>query len=258
MKVPAENLDKSFEEIKKNGDLLSEYKEADDVTEYFYDLSGRIKLLEKSRKRFSFLLRTVKDVEEKVKILKQIKRIDDELERLKTSLSSLENLIKYSVITVTLVPFNEFEPDFRIPFGWIENLDPFESSIKEVYRKVKIKLPDDFAVLKTKRNFHGESSEGTVIRIGSVKNNPEGDTDFWQKALIFYLSRFYSKSEKADFGEVKGAEFYPKGNSRYIYFAGTYTKGPLLYVIEIYYPNEKGYEKYREGLKKSLENLRVK
>ena len=258
LNVPAENLDKAFEEIKMNGELLSEYKEADDVTEYFYDLSGRIKLLENSKKRFSTLLRTEKDIEKKVKILKQIKRIDDELERLKTSLSSLNNRIKYSVITVTVVPFNEFEPDYRIPFKWIENLDPFKYSIKEIFRKVQITLPDDFAVLKSRRYFHAETSDGTVIRIGSVKNIPEGDTDFWQKALIYYLSRFYSKSEKADCGEVKGAVFHSKGNSRYLFFTGTYTKGPLLYVIEIYYPDETGYEKYSGGIKKSLENLRVR
>ena len=218
LKVPSPNLYSAFEEIKREGETVSEYMEAEDVTEDFYDLEGRIKLLEKSRLRLKALLGHEPEIDKKLKILKEIKRIDDELESLKTLLSQLENRIKYSEITVDIIPYNENEPDRQIPFRWIENLDPHNCSIKEVFRKLKINLPNDFAVLKNKRYFHGETSGGTLIRIGTNRNNPEGDSEFWQNALLYYLKRYYDKAEKCDSGGIKGAVFYPRGKKQFQIF----------------------------------------
>ncbi len=258
LKVPVKNLDSALDEIKKTGEVLSEYKEAEDVTEYYFDLDGRIKLLEKSRSRLTALLNYEKDVKEKVKILREIKRIDDELERLKSSLSSLEERIRYSEITVTYIPFNDYEPDRKIPFRWIENLDPYSCSVKEIYRRVKLPLPDDFAVLKKKRYFHAETSDGTRARIGSVRNQPEGDTEFWQKALVFYMERYYSRSEISDSGNVRGVVFSPKAGDSYRYFTGTYIRGPLLYIIEVFYPDEESFTKHKDGVDEALEKMRIR
>ena len=212
-KVPAVNLHDAFEEVKTAGETVSEYIEAEDVTEDYYDLGGRIKLLEKSRARLTALLKYEQDIEKKLEILKEIKRVDDELERFKTIMLQLENRVKFSEITVDIIPYNEYEPDRQIPFRWIENLDPYRCTVKEVFRQVEIELPGDFAVLKNKRYFHGETSEGTLIRIGSVRNDPEGDAEFWQNALLHYLERYFSRAEKADSGRVKGAVFYSEGET---------------------------------------------
>ena len=258
LKVPSFNLHAAFEEIKGEGETVSEYMEAEDVTEDFYDLDGRIKLFIKSRARLSTLLEYERDIDKKLKILKEIKRIDDELERLKNLLSQLENRIKYSEITVDIVPYNEYEPDRQIPFRWIENLDPHNCSVKEVFRQLKIDLPEDFAVLGNKRYFHGETAGGTLIRIGSVRNIPEGDEDFWQNALLFYLKNHYDSAEKSDSGNVKGVVFFPKGKNSFRYYAGTCIKGPLLYIVEVYYPDEESYESYKDRIDGSLETLRIK
>ena len=238
LKVPVENLEEAFKEIKNSSELVSEFIEAEDVTDYYFDIEGRIRLLEKSRNRFHTLLKYENDTENKVKILKEIKRINDELEGLRNSLSSLEKKIKYAEIVVTLLPYHDYSVSRDIPFRWIADLDPYRSTVKEVLRQLKIRLPDDFAVLRHLRYFHGETSDGTTIRIGTVRNVPEGDTEFWQKALLNYMSRFYSRSDSIDIGNIRGVLFYQESRLKYRYFAGTSIKGPLLYIIEVFYPDE--------------------
>ncbi len=258
LRIPALKLLTAFEEVLAEGEVISKYIESADVTDQYTDLSGRMKLLGKSRNRFMSLLEKEKDIDIKVKILKEIKRLDNEIERIRSAIEALESRIAFSMITVDFVMYNDSGPDRVIPFRWIAELDPFTCSVKEVLRRVEIELGEDFAVAEDKRYFHAETSDGTVLRIGTVKNKPEGDPEFWQKALVYHTAGKYSSYETVDLSSVKGVLFTSRGRSGFKYYAGTVVKGPLLYIIEIFYPDNGGYVKYSEKISKAFEGLHIK
>ena len=262
IRVPAGNFRKAFDEIVLAKDVVDKYEEADDVTDHYSDLSGRLEVLKKTRLRLQNLLASETDTEKKVFILREIKRIDDQIETIQANLEYLDKAIAYSTITVKFISYSYKMPydNTKIVFRWVDSLDPFSVTIPEVFRKVVVPLSDDFAVLKERnlRYFHAETADGTILRIGTVKNNPEGDSAFWRKAIIHAIGSRFLEYTEAETGDVKYVLFKPKSNMDYRYLVGAVIKRKLIYVIEVYFPDSASYEKRIDTINKSLGELKIK
>ncbi len=261
IRIPAGNFRAAFRELMLLGDLIDKYEESSDVTDYYADLSGRLDILKKTRGRLENLLHAENKTEKKVPILRELKRIDDQIESLKAELETLEKAVNYSVITVNFIPFSYGTASATgIMFPWIESLDPFNATINDFYRRVSIKLPDGFAVPEKRGavNFHAESADGTILRIGTLKNIPSGDSGFWQKAIISGIGGRFSEATPGETGSFRYALFTAKGGGDYRYLAGTMIKRKLLYVVEVYFPDSKSHEKWMESLVQSLGGARIK
>jgi hypothetical protein len=239
IRVPAERFEDVLARVEDFGAVRSRSVRTADVTEQYADLERRIELSERTRERFYVLLERTSDTEERVEILREIRRLTERIERLTAQLESLDRQIAYSRITVRLTArIQETGPNRGdIPFDWIAGLDPLERTTAEPSGRIDIDFPEDFAVFDTGRFVSAETAEGTRVRVGAVENEPEGDTAFWQKALSFHLGRFYLVEEELEAGAFSGVLFASKGAERFFYLVAVRASGDEITVAEAFFPS---------------------
>jgi hypothetical protein len=271
VRVPAEQFNALFARILDLGEILHRSIETMDVTEYFQDLTSRLEIASTTRERLYRLLEKTWNVEERLRILREIKRLTEEIERIGLTLTLLERQIAFSRISVDLVPRLAQEQMTRdqIPFRWIANLDPLYRTLKPVKGKIDLQLSDEFAVFEqgltlfesiVKRGsvFRAESFEGTRVRVGSAENEPEGDAAFWQEALNHHLSKYYRKAEKMELGALQSVLFASKDKEPFSYLLGVLQRGKRLVVVEVFFPNPDALKDRLEEIKSALEEFKVR
>ena len=260
IRVPAERFSEVFSTILGLGEVIDKTIETYDVTENFQDLTARLAIAEKTRERLYKLLEETDDVEERFRILKEIRRLTDEIESIKQNLEMIKKQISLSRITVGLIARLAQQPagKEKIPFNWIRNLDPLSVSLRHLEGRVEFELGYEFAVFEKDVAFRAESAEGTRVRVGTTRNEPSGDSSFWQKAVSYYLSKYYKETVDFEFGEVKGAIFTSKDSEPFYYFAGVVTKKDTIYVIEAFFPDKASLDKRFNSIQESLRGFGVK
>jgi hypothetical protein len=260
LRVPAPRFRELFEAILDKGELLYKSIETFDVSDYFRDQEIRLRTAERARQRLYTLLERTDDVEERLEILREIKRLSEEIEGIRLRLESLERQISYSRITVELVPrlpVGRIRKE-DIPFAWIASLEPVHGSLPGLRGRANLPLGEDFAILEERRVFRAESSDGTRVRIGSTRNQPHGDEEFWQQALIHHLQPFYKQADPLEAGSLKGVLFTSKDRNPYAYLVAVSVKGGRLYVIEVFFPDLEAKERHLKGIREALDSLEVR
>jgi hypothetical protein len=260
IRVPAERFREIFSTITGLGEVIDKTIETYDVTEKFQDLNARLEIAERTRERLYALLEETDDVEERFRILKEIKRLTDEIESIKQNLEMIKKQISFSRITVGLIARLDQQPveKEKIPFDWIRDLDPLYISLRHLKGRIEFELDDEFAIFERDVAFRAESAEGTRVRVGTTRNEPSGDSSFWQKALSYYLGKYYKETVDFEFGEVKGAIFTSKDAEPFYYLAGVATERDTIYVIEVFFPDRASLDKRLNGIKESLRGFGIK
>lgn len=238
IRIPAARFDEIFESILALGKVARKSIETFDVTEFYADLQTRLIIAQKTRERLYALLDRTTDVEERVKILREIRRLSEEIERIKITFDLLENQIAYSRITVDLV--SRFDEESyaqgKIPFSWMAGLNPLYASVEKYRGGYKPALGDEFALFAKEKVFRAESAEGVRVRLGTVNNDPEGDSVFWQKALAHYSGPLYTSAKETDLGNFKAVIFTSKDREPYVYLVGVQSSGRDLQIAEVFFP----------------------
>lgn len=260
LRVPASRFRELFETILDKGELLYKSIETFDVSDYFRDQEMRLRTAERSRERLYTLLQRTDDVEERLEILREVKRLSEEIEGIRLRLETLERQISFSRITVELIPRLPVEEIRKedIPFAWIASLEPVYGSLSRLRGRARASLGEDFAILEERRVFRAESSDGTRVRIGSTRNQPQGDEEFWQQALLHHLQRFYKQAEPLEAGALKGVLFTSKDRNPYAYLVAVAVKGGRLYVVEVFFPDIEAKEQHLPGIREALASLEVR
>jgi hypothetical protein len=259
LRVPAARFRELFDAILDKGELLYKSIETFDVSDYFRDQEIRLRTAERARQRLYLLLERTEDVEERLAILREIKRLSEEIEGIRLRLESLERQISFSRITVEMVPrlpvgrINKED----IPFPWIRSLEPVHGSIPGLPGRAKLPLGEAFAVLED-RPLRAESADGTRVRIGSTRNQPQGDETFWQRALIHHLQPFYKEAEPVEAGPLRGVLFTSKDRNPYAYLVAIQGKRGRLYVLEVFFPDLAAMEKHLAGIREAMESMEVR
>jgi hypothetical protein len=260
LRVPAPRFRELFEDILDKGELLYKSIETFDVSDYFRDQETRLRFAERARRRLYALLERTDDVEEKLAILREIKRLSEEIERISLRLGSLERQISFSRITVELVPrlpVGQLSKE-DIPFPWIASLEPVYGSLPRLRGRASLPLGEDFAVLEKRRSFRAESSGGTRVRIGSTQNQPRGNENFWQQALLHHLNPYYKTADPLEVGSLRGALFTSKDRNPYAYLVAVRAKGGRLYVVEVFFPDLEARAKHLADIREALLVLEVR
>jgi hypothetical protein len=260
LRFPAGRFRELFETILDKGELLYKSIETFDVSDYFRDQEMRLRTAERARQRLYTLLERTDDVEERLVILREIKRLSEEIEGIRLRLDSLERQISFSRITVELVPRLPVEEIRKedIPFAWIASLEPVYGSLSQLRGRTRLSLEDDFAILEERRVFRAESSDGTRIRIGSTRNQPRGDEEFWQQALLHHLHPFYKQADPLEAGSLKGVLFTSKDRNPYAYLVAVLAKRGRLYVVEVFFPDIEVKERHLTGIREALGSMEVR
>ncbi|UTX54200.1 DUF4349 domain-containing protein [Leucobacter aridicollis] len=102
LRVPAERLDEAVLELSKLGDVTSDSRSADDVTETHVDLAARVAALESSVKRLTDLMAGAATTSELIEAESALSARQQELDGLKAQLESLEGQVSQASIWVSL------------------------------------------------------------------------------------------------------------------------------------------------------------
>jgi len=260
VRVPAGIFEEALSRLSTVGEVIERSVETQDVTEQYQDLSARLRLSQHARDRLYRLLERTDSVEERLRILREIRRLTDEIEEIKQRLDQLETLVSYSRITIELVPRLAYESPYRemIPFAWIRDLDPVYVSIGALARRASLELPGTFAVFSKEDAFRAESAEGVRVRLGTVQNVPSGDSLFWQRALAYHLEPFYALAEKRTLGGTECVLFTSKDREPFYYLVGVLAAGKHIFVAEAFFPTDETFEKAYEDISRTIKKFEVR
>jgi hypothetical protein len=260
VRVPAARFNELFAKILDLGEPVNKSIETIDVSEYYSDLKSRLTISIKTRARLYALLARTADVKEQLEILKEIKRLTEEVDRINLELKLVENQIRYSRITIRLVPriSTAVDEQKKIPFSWIAGLTPLFPSLSRLEGGVHLSLEQGFAVFDQETSFRAESADGVRVRIGTTNNLPRGDETFWQKALEFHLQKFYRQTEPFSLGQVKGVILKSKDGKPFYYLVGVVVRADKLFVIEAFFPDQDVYNQKYPGLENAIKDFRIK
>jgi len=260
VRVPAGIFEEALSRLSTVGEVIERSVETQDVTEQYQDLSARLRLSQHTRERLYSLLERTDNVQERLRILREIRRLTDEIEEIRQRLELLEKLVSYSRITVELVPRLAYESPYRemIPFAWIRDLDPVYVSIGALARRASLELPGTFAVFSKEDAFRAESAEGVRVRLGTVQNVPSGDSLFWQRALAYHLDPFYARAEKRTLGSTECVLFTSKDREPFYYLVGVLAAGKHIFVAEAFFPTDETFEKAYEDISRTIKEFEVR
>lgn len=258
LRVPAEQFFEILADIEGYGRLLNRNIETKDVTDLIRDLASRRRIAQDSRERLYALLEKSDDAEERLRILREIRRLTEELEGIDNLLSSLEKQIAFSRIQVSLIPRLSIDASLRaaIPFPWISSLHPVSPSIYGKYLDWEPDLGDNFAVFSDLSYYFAESPEGVRVRMAKRENNPSGDVEFWMRALEFHLSPLYDSVEIVSLNDrFKGVLLKSKDRDAFYYMIVLTVLEQELLVAEVFFPDEDLMDQYRSVVLDSLEDF---
>ena len=107
IKVPQENFKTAIAELEKLGDINNRQISSRDITKEYIDLKSRLKSFKAQEERYLELLDQAKNVEDMLKIEKELNRIRRNIEQIQGQLNYYNNKINFSTINVT---FTEPKP----------------------------------------------------------------------------------------------------------------------------------------------------
>lgn len=126
VRTPAEHFHKLVKELAAFGQIINEQLSANDVTKQMFDLALRLETAERSRQRLLDLLKSATKMDEILQIENQVRRLTDEIERMKGELRFLQDQVSLSTLTVSF--FSNAPPPTPGPlrtrsrFEWINQV----------------------------------------------------------------------------------------------------------------------------------------
>jgi len=255
VRVPAERFAEAMTRIETEGDVESRSVETADVTAQYADIERRLEIVTTSRQRLYDLLERSEDADERVAILRDIRRLTEEMEQLQSSLESLSELVAYSRITVTLVARIQITQVMReeIPFAWVAGLDPLRVTMGDAAERLEYTVPETFAAFSEGVRIRAESADGSRIRMGARENQPAGDAEFWTSALQFHLAAFYRSADEYRAGEFSGVLFTSKDAEPYSYLVMTRVRGDELVVLECFFPSDESRQRLLPAVREMVD-----
>ncbi|MBQ6569522.1 MAG: DUF4349 domain-containing protein [Clostridia bacterium] len=112
IRIPADNVDKFVSGVSDNGTVIGKTEEVTDVTLTYVDLESRIKALKTEEQTLLKLLENAASMEDTLTIQSRLSDIRYELESYQSRLRTLDSLISYSTVTITVT---EVEKTSTVP-----------------------------------------------------------------------------------------------------------------------------------------------
>jgi hypothetical protein len=190
VRVPVAKFDSFLADITKIGRVNRKDIKATNVSDEYRDLSVKLASAEKVRDRLIALLRKEIVVSEKIKILREIDRINAGIESVKARINYLKGLADYSTVRIAL--HSERQDTVKrylpSPFSWIRDLS-FER--RSIFKKYSVRLSRPEGYFSLESDFADKGSflfalpgEGTVVRAGVADNYPKMNSAFWKEAFM--------------------------------------------------------------------------
>jgi hypothetical protein len=104
VRLPAARFDAAFEWVRQSGRLLSESRQALDVTEEYLDLDMRLENARRSRDRLLEILQRATAVEDILKVESELRRLTEEIERMEGRKKYLADQVAMATLAATFQP----------------------------------------------------------------------------------------------------------------------------------------------------------
>jgi hypothetical protein len=256
IRVPKEKFSEVFAQVIELGDVISKSVTSEDITEAFTSVELRLQTARTTRDRLIALLEKTDDEKEKINILRQIQRLNEQIDVIEAQMRTLQNLADLSSISVDLTARKAISdgPSQVEPFGfsWIHNLSPFQNNVCSTGKRLEFETPEGLVSLHPKGSYIAESADGTVLRATKLQNNPNGSSSFWQQAIFERLQGGFGKAEKGNIGEFATVTLREDSDTPYVWVIAVKTDSKWLEFIEIYYPSEQQEDRYKEAIEASI------
>jgi hypothetical protein len=246
--VPVARFDSSFAMLTALGDLLNKSITATDITDQFTSTELRLRTAETTRTRLQELLARATEENEKLQLLREIARLTEQIDLLKSQVELLSTLASFSRITVEALPRQAVgqgvQRDEPWGLGWIQQLSPFRQDVVAAGKLLKLETPEGFVALDIDKRFVAESADGAVLRSGKLLNDPVGDTAFWLEAMKQRLEPEFTSIGREDWGEYAVLRMVQGEEDPYVYIVAVCAQDKWLQLVEVYYPSASQEERY--------------
>lgn len=252
IRVPKDSFSDAFNDIIGLGEVLNKSVTSEDVTEAFTSVELRLKTAQTTRDRLLALLEKAKDEEEKIKILRQLQRLNEQIDVIEAQMRTLQSLADYSSISVDLTARKAVAGGAQqieaAGFSWIHSLSPFQNAVCHSGKRLELATPDEFVSLHPKGAYIAESADGTVLRATKLKNDPRGSSVFWKEAIQKRLASGFGQAEAKEIGQFQAISLYEDSDNPYIWIIAVRDAGKYLELVEVYFPNEEQFKRHQESV----------
>ncbi len=261
VRIPSSDFDAVMDRFAAIGDVLSRRIKALDVSAQFTDLGARLLVAQEARDRLLELLEQAEDVDERLGILGEVKRLTEQIEALRSRLRTLTSLVSYFTIAIELQPVldNSAIRVHRSAFAWVRNLRAHRMTIEDGKDEIAIELPKGFVFFEDDDAYKAQAADTTVMRAGRIENQPEGSAEFWSDAIHFEME---GRDEEPVGSGTAGPLSYRVYRSKDIkprsYLIAVAPGGEDLFVVEVYYPNEEAFENHHQAVLEALATFRTR
>jgi len=251
IRVPVEQFERTWAAILDLGPVVQRSLGADDVTDAFSDLDLRLRSMEATRDRLNALLAEEADLEERLRLLNEIHRLNAQILVMTARLEVLADLAAMSRITITAVaPDLHADATQSLPYGmgWIDHLSPFDHDDVRFSKKVVLSVPEGFVALAPPR-FHVQAADGATSWAYRSRNDPQGTSEFWRDAVTERIGGQLEDGTHTVVGEWSMVRFVePGAKEPYVWHLGIRVHGRDLEVFQVTYPTEALEERYHEAV----------
>ena len=255
--VPVASFEAAFADIAAMGDLLDKSITATDITDQFTSTELRLRTAETTRTRLQALLARATEENEKLQLLREIARLTEQIDLMKSQVELLATLASFSRITIEALPRQAVgqggQRDEPWGMGWIQRLSPFRQDVAAAGKLLKLETPEGFVALDIKQRFVAESADGVVLRSGKLVNEPVGDTAFWMAAMQQRLEPEFSEATVETWGEYSVLTLVQGDDTPYVYIVAVSAQGKWLQLIEVYYPGAEQRERHGAAVRGAIE-----
>jgi hypothetical protein len=257
VQVPAISFDDAFKEILTFGKVLNKVVTAVDITEAYRSTELRLRIAKATRDRLLALLAKATSEDDKLQLLKQIEKITATIQTLESQFELLKTKVNYSKITVHLKTYDQFDSRYRNyePSGldWINDLAPLNDSVARAGDKLAFKVPKGMLRIKSnKRYWLTESGDKVLFRATRRSNDPKGENQFWLTAVKLRLTPKYKSVENIKIGDYALLRLESYDDKPRIYYVGLKVDKDTLELVELYFPDAKLEEKYKNAIFDSI------
>ena len=197
IKVPVKKADEFLKTAGNYGKLSDFRISAEDLTDTITDLQVRLDNLRKLRTRLTELLAKAKNVDEMLKVERELNRVTTEIERMDAQLQNNKNRVDFVTFDIAVI-----EEHGAIPVGAPQAIDYFKFLEKlstfcggtEDEALFDLPTPDDFVCISTGkiyRGFSATTSDDCVFRTWETEIPDDGTLKFWESMISRALSTLH-------------------------------------------------------------------
>jgi len=255
LRVPVAHFRSYFEMAQTLGVLQNKWMRADDITDAFQDNALRIQIGEATLARLHELLAASTDDNEKLNLLREIQRVNDELEVRKSQQALLAQQAAYSRLELNVQPF-VFETgraDLGIQaFAWFAKLNATRTAETRLGKKVELQVPTGLVPLDLKKAWAARSADGVDFWTFRRENEPQGDSAFWRDAIRNSLAPSFAKADTFTVGSFSVLRLESFGPDSYVWWIAASTCERKLYMAEAFFPDLAAEQRHAEAIRSSL------